>query len=75
MISFLQRRRQVAEVVAVAGHAHDQVAVLLRLRLRLTQCLGRHHVELNVVPVQLEVRPDQVRQVVDALLAFHTPAA
>jgi hypothetical protein len=52
----LQRPRQVAEVVAVPGHAHDEVAVLLGVRLRRAQRVGRDDVELHVVAVEREVR-------------------
>ena len=36
----LELARDVAEVVAVAGDADDQVAVLLRVRLRLAERIG-----------------------------------
>src|ERR1019366_7346407 len=58
----LKARSDVVEIVAVAGHAHNQVAVLLRLFLCRLQRLGRHHVELDVVPVHLEVRTNQLGQ-------------
>ena len=66
MISSCSSAREVAEVVAVAGHADDQVAVLLGVGLGLAQRLGVDHVELDVVAVHLEVAADQVRQLVDA---------
>ena len=33
----LQRGGQVAEVITITGHAHNEIAVLLRLRLGLAQ--------------------------------------
>ena len=63
----LQGVAEVAEVVAVAGHAHDQVAVLLGVGLGGAQRGGIDHVELDVVPVQLEIRADQVDQLGQAL--------
>src|ERR1035441_1827734 len=63
-------RRQIAEVVAVPGHAHDQIAMFLRLALRFPQGLRGHDVELDVVPVELEIRAHQVRQMVQPALAL-----
>src|SRR3954454_6698364 len=51
----LQGGRQVAEVVAVACHSHDQVAVFLGFALRFPQRLGSHDVVLNVMAVELEI--------------------
>ena len=51
---------QVHEIVAVACHPHDQVAVVLRLLLGLAQGRAVDDVELDVMPVQLEIGPHQV---------------
>ncbi len=45
MIFLLQLLRQVAEIVAVAGDANDEVAVLLRRDLGLAERVGRGHGE------------------------------
>ena len=51
----LQFAGQIAEVIAVAGHADDQVAVRSGFGLGLAQRFGPDHVELDVMAVQLEV--------------------
>ena len=51
----LQRPAQITEVVAIAGHAHDEVAVLLRVGLGRPQRGCVDHVELDVVAVEPEV--------------------
>jgi len=56
---FLQRGRQVAEVVGVAGDPDDEAAVSLGVDLGLAQRLGGDDVELDVVAVGLEV--DELR--------------
>lgn len=55
----LQGLAQVTEVIAVAGHPDNQIPVLLGVCLCGPQGLGPHHVELDVVAVQLEVGADQ----------------
>ena len=42
-IGILEFLRQVAEIVAVAGHADDEVAVLLRCGLGLAERVGADH--------------------------------
>ncbi len=64
----LQSLAQIAEIIAVAGHAHDQVAVLLGVLLRLAQGVGFDHVELDVMAVHLEIRTHQMGHLLDALL-------
>jgi len=66
----LQRFGQIAEVVTIAGDPHDEVAIFLRIGLGGSQGIRRNDVELNVVTVQLEVRPDQVGKAIEALLIF-----
>jgi hypothetical protein len=60
----LQRLAQVAEIVAVTGHAHDQAAVLFRVFLRGPQRFGIDHVELDMMPVQVEIAAHQVDKVI-----------
>ena len=45
---------QLNEEGGVAGHADQQRAVLVRMRLRAAQRLLLHHVELHVVDGQVE---------------------
>ena len=56
----LQSLAEVAEVVAVAGDAHDEIAVLLRMSLCFAERCGVHHVELNMMAPQLKIRSDEV---------------
>ena len=65
MISSWSGRRQVAEVVAVAGHADDEVAVLFGVRLRVAQGRGGHDVELDVVAAQREVRAHEADEAIE----------
>jgi len=58
----------VDEIVAVAGDADDQVAVFLGMLLRLPERVRGHDVELDVVPVELEIRPHQVAEIPDPLV-------
>src|SRR3990167_7703068 len=51
----LERFGEIAEVIAVACHADDQVAMPLRVRLRLAQRGGGDDVELDVVAAEREV--------------------
>ena len=59
----LQGFAQVAEVIGVASYAHNQVAVLSRVLPGVLQGGRIYHVELDMVPVQLEVCPHQLDQV------------
>ncbi|KKU14861.1 MAG: hypothetical protein UX23_C0008G0049, partial [Parcubacteria group bacterium GW2011_GWB1_45_9] len=65
----LQLRAEVAKVIAVPSHAHEQPAVLLGLGLGCAQGLGVDHVELHVVGVVAKVAPHEVGEVVDAFVA------
>jgi len=66
----LRRFGQIAEVITIAGDPHNEVAIFLRISLGGSQGTRRNDVELYVVTVQLEVRPDQVGRAIDALLIF-----
>ena len=61
---FLQSRGKITEVIAVAGHAHNQVAVLLRVLPGGPQGVGINHVELDMMTIQLEVGAYQLGQFV-----------
>ena len=62
----LQHFAEIAEIVAVAGHAHDEVPILLRVLLRSAQRGSAHNIELDVVAVQLEIGADQLNELVQA---------
>ena len=62
----LQRLAQVAEVVAVAGDAYDEVPVLLWMRLGRVEGRGVHDVKLDVVALHLEVRAHEMDKAVEA---------
>jgi len=64
----LQVGRAIQEIIAVSGHAHDQVAVFLRVDLGFAKGVGRDDVELDVVGVHLEIGPDEMAEVAEALL-------
>ena len=64
----LQILAKVVEVVAVACHTDDEVAVVLRVFLCVAQSVGVYHVELDVVAVHTEVGADEVYQVVATLV-------
>ena len=64
----LQRPRQVAEVVAVASHADNEIAVLIGGGQGFAQRRRRDDVELEVVPAEPEVRADELRELLDAVL-------
>ena len=66
----LQRLAQITEVVAVSCHAHDQVAVLVRVLLGCSQRVGIDNVELNMVPIQPKVRSDQPHEVVQIIVVL-----
>ena len=66
----LQGARQVTEVIAVTGNAHNQIAVFLRICLRGSQGGRGDYIELNVMSVQAEVGADQMRHFVEPILAF-----
>ena len=67
---FLQGVTEVAEVIAVAGDAHDQVAVFLGAGLGLAQGFGVHDIELDVVSVQAEIGADELAEFVEVLVGF-----
>lgn len=46
------------KVVAETGHSDDKVAILLRILLGLTQDFGANNVELDMMAVELKIRPD-----------------
>ena len=47
----LQHAAEIAEIVAVARHTHDQVPVLVWIRLRDAQHGSVHDIELDVVTI------------------------
>ena len=65
----LQRLAQITEMIAVSGHAHDQVFVVFRVFLGLDQGFFIYDVELNVVSVHVEVGTHQIRHLIQPFLA------
>jgi hypothetical protein len=61
---------QVIEIIAVACHADNQVAVKLRMLLSLTERFGINHIELYVVPVKAEIASYQRCQLLIASLVL-----
>ena len=51
----LQFAAQIAEIVAVARNPHNQIAVLLRVRLCLPQRILINNVELHMMSIHPEV--------------------
>lgn len=47
---------QIDKVVAVPGHAHQQIAIFSGSGLGLAQGLGINHIKLNMMPVELKNR-------------------
>jgi hypothetical protein len=60
--------RQVAEVVAVAGHANDKVAMLLWICLGVAEDFSGNNVELHMMATHLEVAPHKVCQAVEPII-------
>lgn len=61
---------QVNEVIAVSGDPNQQISVLIRRRLGFAQCLGINNIELDVMPIELEISPNEMRKLFDSLIAF-----
>ena len=57
---FLQIFTQVVEIIAVPGNPDDQVPVLLRILLSITQLIGANHVKLDVMPIHSEIASYQL---------------
>ena len=51
----LQACTEVDKVVTVAGDSDDQIPVLVRLLLSLSESFGRDHIKLDVVSVQSKI--------------------
>jgi hypothetical protein len=67
---FLERQAQVTEVIAVPGDPDYKAAMGFGASLGFAQCFSVYYVELNVMPVQLEISANQVGEAVNALVAF-----
>lgn len=57
---------QVAEVIAIARHPYDEIAVMFRVLLCRAQGGSIHYIELDVVSVKLKVGAHEVNQTVQA---------
>ena len=66
----LEGLAEVAEVVAVAGDADDQVTVLFGMGLRLAQRLRIDDIELDMMAVELEVGADELNEHIEAGIVF-----
>jgi len=66
---FLESPGEVHEIVAIPGDPHHKVLEILGSFLRLPKELGAHHVELHVVPTQVEEDPDELSQLLYTLFA------
>jgi hypothetical protein len=62
---FLEFGGEIAEVIAVAGDADDEIAVFGGVRLGLAEVARRDHVELDVVAVHFEIGADELCPFVD----------
>ena len=58
----LKLLREIAEIIAVASHPYNEVAVLFRMFLGGAKCGCVHDVKLDVVVVQPEIGPDQMQR-------------
>ena len=63
----LQIFAQIIEVVAVTGYPYNQVAIHLRMLLRVAKRIGIHHIKLNMVTIEPEITPHQRRYLTDGL--------
>ena len=61
---------QVDEVIAVTGNPHQQVAILIGYLLGPAQGGGVHHIELDVMAVQVEIGSDKMSHAVDPGLSL-----
>lgn len=50
---------QVVEIITISRYANDQITIVLRIFLRLSQRIRRHHVELYVMTVEVEISTNQ----------------
>ena len=64
----LQVLTKIVEIIAVPCNPDNQVAIVFRVFLRITQGFGIDHVELDVVPVHAEITPDKLRNFPDCLV-------
>ena len=62
---------EMVEVITVARDPYDQVPVFLRLPLGSPQGVGIDDVELDVMPIEAEVGPDQAHELLQALTLKH----
>lgn len=67
---FLVGGVQVHKVIAVAGHPHQQVAVIVRFGLGLSLYIRIDNVELNVVAVKFEIGSDEACQFFQVFFFF-----
>jgi len=64
----LEPTGEVHEIVAVPSHPHHEVLEILGPSLRFSKELGAYHVELHMVPAQIEEDPDELGEFFLSLL-------
>ena len=62
---------QIHEIIAVAGHSHDQIAIEFRVQFGVSQSFGFHHIKLDMMPIHAEVTAHQIGDLVDAVVRRH----
>lgn len=66
----LQYLAEIAEVIAVSCNADYEVPILLWVGLGCPKGFRCDYVELDMMTIQLEVRSDQVGQIVEAFFSL-----
>jgi hypothetical protein len=66
----LQVRPEIIEIITVTSHTHDQITVFFWVLLGITQGIGRHYIELNVMTVKPEVTSNQLTDFDNAFFIF-----
>ena len=56
---------EIAEVIAVAGDANDEIPMIVRICLRPAKGIGIDYVELDMMPSQVEVCPNKPQHPLD----------
>jgi hypothetical protein len=59
---FLMVDVQVHKIITVPCHPDQQITVFFRVRLGAAEGLGIYYIKLDMVPVQFEIGPNEVRQ-------------
>ena len=65
----LQLFGHIVEIVAIASHANEQIAILVGMLLGIEEGSGVNDVELDVVSAELEVGADERSHLLEILVA------